>query len=51
MFNQRSNPEKVYVELIPDGYQDELLNKLVMTERRKIIYINDEQLFWQAPSR
>jgi len=51
MFNQRSNPEKVYVELIPDGYRDELLNKLVMTERRKIIYINDEQLFWQAPSR
>ena len=51
MFNQRSNPEKVYVELIPDGYRDELLNILVVTERRKIIHINDEQLFWQAPSR
>jgi len=51
MFNQRSNPDKVYVELIPDGYREELLNKSEITERRKIIYINDEQMFWQAPSR
>jgi hypothetical protein len=51
MFNQRSNPDKVYFELIPDGYREELLNKSEMTERGKIIYLNDEQLFWQAPSR
>jgi hypothetical protein len=50
MFNQRSNPDKVYFELIPDGYREELLNTSEMTERGEIIYINDEQLFWQAPS-
>jgi hypothetical protein len=51
IFNQRSKPDKVYFELIPDGYREELLNTSEMTERGKIIYINDEQLFWQAPSR
>jgi len=50
MFNQRSNPDKVYFELIPDGYREGLLNTSEMTERGEIIYINDEQLFWQAPS-
>jgi len=50
MFNQRSNPDKVYFELIPDGYREELLNTSEMTERGKIICINDEQLFWQTPS-
>jgi hypothetical protein len=51
IFNQRSKPDKVYFELIPDGYREELLNTSEMTERGKIIYINDEQLFWQTPSR
>ncbi|MCA9732970.1 MAG: hypothetical protein H6696_00610 [Deferribacteres bacterium] len=51
IFNQRSKPDKVYFELIPDGYQKELLNTSKMTERGKIIYINDDHLFWQAPSR
>lgn len=50
MFNQRSKPDKVYFELIPDGYRKELLNTSKTTERGEIIYINDEQLFWKAPS-
>ena len=49
MFNQRSNPDKVYFELIPDGYRTELLNTSEMTKKGKIFYINDESLFWQAP--
>jgi len=49
MFNQHSNPDKVYFELVPDGYREEFLNTSEMTKGRKIIYINDEQLFWQAP--
>ena len=51
MFNQRSNPDKVYFELMPDGYREELLNTSEMAKRGKITYINDEQLFWQVPSR
>jgi hypothetical protein len=50
MFNQRSKPEKVYFELIPDGYREELLNTSELTKRGKVIYISDKQLFWQAPS-
>ncbi len=50
-FNQRSLPEKVYFELLPDGYQEELLQGPQMTERGKIVYINDEKLFWQRPAK
>ncbi len=50
-FNQRSMPDKVYFELIPDGYRQELLQESQTTERGKIVYINDEGLFWQKPTR
>ena len=50
MFDQRSKPNKVYFELIPDGYRDELLKEPKLTERGKIVYINDEGLFWQKPN-
>ncbi len=51
MFDQRSKPNKVYFELLPDGYHEELLQASKMTERGKIVYINDEDLFWQKPTR
>jgi hypothetical protein len=51
MFNQRSRPNKVYFELIPDGYHEELMQKPEITDRGdKIVFINDESLFWQRPS-
>jgi hypothetical protein len=49
MFDQRSKPNKVYFELIPDGYREELLKEPKITERGKIVDINDEGLFWQKP--
>lgn len=48
-FNQRSMPDKVYFELLPDGYREELLRESQMTERGKVVYMNDEELFWQKP--
>jgi len=50
MFDQRSKPDKVYFELIPDGYREELLQEPKITKRGKIIYLNDEGLFWQNPT-
>jgi hypothetical protein len=50
MFNQRSMPDKVYFELLPNGYHEELLQESQMTKRGKIVYMNDEGLFWQKPS-
>ena len=50
MFDQRSKPNKVYFELLPDRYREELLQESEMTERGKIVYINDEGLFWQRPA-
>lgn len=51
LFNQASQPNRVYFELIPDGYRGELLQGPKVTETgKKIIYINNEDLFWQKPS-
>ncbi len=49
-FNQRSMPDKVYFQLLPDGYHDELLQESQMTKKGKVIYINDERLFWLKPA-
>jgi hypothetical protein len=50
LFDQESKPNKVYFELIPDNYREELLQEPKITERgNKIIHINDEGLFWQKP--
>jgi hypothetical protein len=51
MFDQRSRPNRVYFQLIPDGYREELLQKSKIDERgNKFVYINDEGLFWQKPA-
>jgi len=51
LFNQAAQPGRVFFELIPDGYQPELLREPTTIERGKIIvYTNDEDLFWQQPS-
>jgi hypothetical protein len=50
MFNQRSMPDKVYFELLPDGYREELLQTSQMTGRGKVVFINDAGLFWQKPA-
>ncbi len=50
-FGQESQREnRTYYELIPDGFQEELLLQPEITPRgNKIVYINDETLFWQRP--
>jgi hypothetical protein len=51
LFNQAAQPNRVYFELIPDGYREELLQGPKVTATgKKIIYINNEDLFWQKPS-
>ncbi len=51
VFNQASEANRVMFELIPDGYREDLLRKPRTDARgRKIISINDEDLFWQRPS-
>lgn len=51
LFNQAAQPGRVYFELIPDGYREELLQEPTITDSGKIIvYTNDEALFWQRPS-
>lgn len=49
-FNQAAHPNRVYFDLIPDGYREELLREPKITERgNKVVYLNDEGLFWQKP--
>jgi hypothetical protein len=51
LFDQASKPDKVYFELIPDGYREELLQGPKLDAKgKKIFYINDEGMFWQKPS-
>jgi hypothetical protein len=50
-FNQAAKANKVYFELIPDGYREQLLRAPEITARgNKIVYLNDEGLFWQKPA-
>ena len=50
LFNQAAEPNRVYFELIPDGYREEQLQAPRITDTgRKIICLNDEGLFWQNP--
>jgi hypothetical protein len=50
-FDQETDrKDKVYYALIPDGYREELLLEPEITKRgTRIVYINDEELFWQKP--
>jgi hypothetical protein len=50
VFAQDSRPSREYFELIPDGYQEELLREPRMADRgKKIFSINDEHAFWLEP--
>ena len=50
LFNQAADPNRAFFELIPDGYHEELLQAPTITKQgRKIVHINDERSFWQAP--
>jgi hypothetical protein len=50
-FAQGNEPIKEYYELIPDGYQPELLAEFRLASRGKKIYtINDEKAFWVKPA-
>lgn len=41
---------RTYVQLLPDGYHDELLAEPRVTERgNSIFYIRDPEIFWQPP--
>jgi hypothetical protein len=47
---ETTRKDKVYYELIPDGYEEKLLHEAQTTPRgNKIIYVNAEDLFWQKP--
>ncbi len=51
LFNQRAKPNRLYFQLIPDGYREELLQEPKITEQgHKIVFMNDEGLFWQKPN-
>jgi hypothetical protein len=50
LFNLAAAPNRVYFELVPDGYREELLRAPEITAQgSKVIYTNDEGLFWQRP--
>ncbi len=51
IFNQAAQSERVYFELIPDGYREELLLRPpeLTKSGKRIVYLNDEDLFWQKP--
>lgn len=50
LFSQRSKPNRLYFQLIPDGYREELLQGPKTAENgNRIVYLNDEALFWARP--
>ena len=50
LFNQAAVPNRLYFELIPDGYREEQLRTPQITARgKKVVFTNDEGLFWQKP--
>jgi hypothetical protein len=52
VFDIAAQPSKVYFQLIPDGYREELLQAPEITEQEhRIVFINDEELFWQRPDQ
>ena len=51
LFNQRAKPNRLYFQLIPDGYREELLQAPKITEQgHKIVFMNDEGSFWHRPN-
>lgn len=50
LFNLAAVPNRVHIQLIPDGYHEELLRAPGINPRgNKVVYLNDEGLFWQKP--
>lgn len=50
LFNQAAKPNRLYFELIPDGYRGEFLRAPEITKRGdKVVYLNDEAQFWREP--
>jgi len=48
--HETERKDRIYYELIPDGYREELLLESEITKRgSRIFYTNDEVLFWQNP--
>jgi hypothetical protein len=51
LFNLAAEPHRLYFQLIPDGYREELLQAPKITEKgNKIVFMNDEGSFWQRPN-
>jgi hypothetical protein len=50
LFNLAAERNRVHFELIPDGYREELLRAPEITKQgKRIVFMNDEGLFWQKP--
>lgn len=50
-FNQAADPGRAFFELLPDGYRGELMGTSETTASgKRIVYVNDEETFWQRPS-
>ena len=50
LFNLAAVPNRVYFQLVPDGYREELLGAPGITSRgKKVVFLNDEGLFWRKP--
>ena len=50
LFNLAAVPNRVYFQLIPDGYrQEQLTTPPVTAQGKKVVFTNDEGLFWQKP--
>jgi hypothetical protein len=50
LFNLAAVPNRVHFQLIPDGYREEQLKTPQITAKgKKVVFTNDEGLFWQKP--
>jgi hypothetical protein len=52
LFNLAAVPNRVYFQVIPDGYREEQLRTPQTTAQgKRVVFTNDEGLFWQKPDR
>ncbi len=50
LFNLAAVPNRVHFELIPDGYrQEQLRTPQITAQGKKVVFTNDEGMFWQKP--
>lgn len=51
LFNQRAKPNRLYFQLIPDGYRQELLRAPEIAKQgNRVVFLNDEEEFWRRPN-